>query len=289
MDDYDRERSSRSNDPYGRSRSAREEQPVTGRPPRNQPIDDFDQPGSYPEPQRTPTRRVRGDDQYRSDPGSVLDPQERVSDTSERYSDRFRRSQRAKVDEGDLDSRSYGSTRDPYDRLRTTASKPAKRVEFDPIDDLDLDYLDENDDPRPSKSSRAGRSSNRRPSQRVDSQKFRTVGASLANPAPEIRPLAIGGIVAVASLVLLSVLVLVRSGSLPAWIPMHLDAEGVATEFGTTATIWRLPFFAFMSTVAALGLGWWLRAREAYATQYLIVGALLVHGLIWVGTINLLW
>ena len=70
---------------------------------------------------------------------------------------------------------------------------------------------------------------------------------------------------------------------------MHLDAEGVANEFGTSATIWRLPFFAFMSTVAALGLGWWLRSREAFATQYLIVGALLIHGLIWVGTINLLW
>ena len=35
---------------------------------------------------------------------------------------------------------------------------------------------------------------------------------------------------------------------------MHLDAEGTPTLYGTTSAIWRLPFFAFLTTVMALGL-----------------------------------
>ena len=115
------------------------------------------------------------------------------------------------------------------------------------------------------------------------------MSAVFANPAPESRPLIMGGLVAVASLVLLSILVLIRSGSTGDWVPLHLNAEGTPTGYGTTGTLWRLPFFALLATVMAFGLGWWLRAREAYAVQYLVVGALLVHGLIWVGAINLLW
>jgi len=70
---------------------------------------------------------------------------------------------------------------------------------------------------------------------------------------------------------------------------LHLDAEGTTTLFGTTGSIWRLPFFALLSTVMALGLGWWLRARDAYAIQFLVVSALMIHCLVWVGAINLLW
>ena len=71
--------------------------------------------------------------------------------------------------------------------------------------------------------------------------------------------------------------------------PASPDAEGSATSFGTKGALWRLPFFAFASTIMAFGLGWWLRARESYAVQYLTVGALMIHCLVWVGLINLLW
>ena len=114
-------------------------------------------------------------------------------------------------------------------------------------------------------------------------------GLALAHPAAEVRPLVIGGAAALGSLVMLSVLILLRSGSAGVWLPMHLDAEGTVTEYGSTSAIWRLPFFALMSTIMALGLGWWLRARESFAAQYLVVGALMVHAIIWVGTITLLW
>jgi hypothetical protein len=98
-----------------------------------------------------------------------------------------------------------------------------------------------------------------------------------------------GGLAATASLILLSILVLVRSGSMPDLIPLHLNAEGATTLFGTKGSVWRLPFFALLTTIMAFGLGWWLRTRDAFAVQYLVVGALMVHLLIWVGAINLLW
>jgi len=115
------------------------------------------------------------------------------------------------------------------------------------------------------------------------------VSAVFANPSPELRPIMMGGIAALASLVLMSIMILVRSGSVTDYIPLHLDAEGTTTLFGTTGSIWRLPFFALLSTVMALGLGWWLRARDAYAVQFLVVSALMIHCLVWVGAINLLW
>jgi hypothetical protein len=82
---------------------------------------------------------------------------------------------------------------------------------------------------------------------------------------------------------------LIRGGDLPAWFPTRWNAEGDPTVFGTSTTAWRLPVFAFFSTVMALGLGWWLRVREPFAAQFLSVGVLLIHGLIWIGAITLLW
>lgn len=291
MDDYDRERSSRTNDPYGRNRSSGELDRASSR---EAPSDSVDESSIDPfsKPGRNARRRSRHDDEILTDARATQNTRLRESGSTgapQRYSDRFRRSRSADIDDPIADDRSLRSTRDPYDRLRNTTSRPPRRVEFDPDDDADLSYLDEAEETRHGGSTRPRRPPTRRQTPRVESQLFRAVGASLANPAPEIRPLAIGGIAALASLLLLCILVLVRSNSLAAWIPMHLDAEGTADEYGTMATIWRLPFFALMSTLAAMGIGWWLRSREAYATQFLIVGALLIHGLIWVGAINMLW
>jgi hypothetical protein len=124
---------------------------------------------------------------------------------------------------------------------------------------------------------------------RFDQQRIRDVGSLIANPAPEVRPLVMGGLAALASLVVLSILILLRSGSVDDWIPLHLNAEGTATSYGSKGALWRLPFFALLATVMTFGLAWWLKARESYAVQYLIVGALIVHSLVWVGALNLLW
>jgi hypothetical protein len=99
----------------------------------------------------------------------------------------------------------------------------------------------------------------------------------------------LGALISLASLIILSVLLLLRGGDLPAFYPTRLNAEGDATVFGTPATAWRLPVFALFSTILALGLGWWLREREPFASQFLAIGALLIHVLIWVSAITILW
>ncbi len=111
----------------------------------------------------------------------------------------------------------------------------------------------------------------------------------MANPAPELRPIVVGALISLGSIGLLSILLLIQGGDLSAWFPMRWDAEGEATVFGKPATAWRLPVFALFSTIIALGLGWWLREREPFAAQFLAVGVLLIHGLIWVSAITLLW
>lgn len=245
------------------------------------------------EPKAEPPRRQgRGHrDSEPSDADTRRSRQARVPDERttrpERYSDRFRR-QRPPVDD-ELDDRSYRSSRDPYDRLRRIGTRPPRRVEVDAEDEIDGQHYRDDDLDFVPAGGRLGRRPTRQRAPRVDQQRLREMSAVFANPAPEYRPLVMGGVVAVASLALLSILVLVRSGSAGDWIPLHLNAEGTPTGYGTTSTLWRLPFFALLSTVMAFGLGWWLRAREAYAVQYLVVGALLIHCLIWVGAINLLW
>jgi hypothetical protein len=173
--------------------------------------------------------------------------------------------------------------------LRRVGNRPARRVEPDYEPDEEFEqYAEDEFDSAPQRQ-RAGRRASRSQPPRFDQQRIRDVGALISNPAPELRPLVLGAIAAGASLLLLSVLILVRSGSVGIWIPLHLDAEGTATAYGSTGALWRLPFFALFATIMAFSLGWWLRARESYAVQYLTVGALMVHLLIWVGVLNLLW
>ena len=194
-----------------------------------------------------------------------------------------------RYEEEEADPRSYRSSRDPYDRLRRVGNRSPRRVQTE----LDVEYGDERyEDIDADAVAPAGRS--RRPNARRDvpgmpQQRLREMSALFSNPSPELRPIVLAGIAALASLVLMSIMILIRSGSVTDYLPLHLDAEGTTTVFGTKGSIWRLPFFALLSTVMALGLGWWLRVRDAYAVQFLAVGALMIHCLVWVGAINLLW
>ena len=284
MDDFDRDRPNRSGEPYGRRRERRPEtddrDAIRRRP-------DFgDEPESAPRRRQSRDRRpVDGEEpEYRPRRTSQTRDEERVP--RERYSDRFRRQRPYREEE--VDDRSYRAARDPYDRLRRVGNRPARRVETDVEADFDYEQYDDEFELEPA-SGRTRRRTTRQQPPRIDQQRLREMGSVLTHPAPELRPLVLGGALAVASLLLLAILVLVRSGSLDAYIPLYLDAEGTPTTYGEKSAIWRLPFFALVATLMMFGLGWWLRVREAYAVQYLVVGALLVHLLIWVGIINLLW
>lgn len=282
MDDFDRDSPRRSTDPYPRRRQDRED-PVSRDTIRRRPApgEEFDETRPRTDRQRQPEDR-EGRVRRRESP-----PVDDRQAPRERYSDRFRR-QAAYRDE-EPDDRSYRSTRDPYDRLRRVSNRPTRRVEADFDPDAEFEQYDEDELDRAAPRQRSGRRSSRTQVRRFDQQRMRNVGALISNPAPEMRPLVLGAIAAGASLLLLSLLILVKSGSLGTWIPLHLDAEGTATAYGSKGALWRLPFFALFTTIMAFGLGWWLRARESYAVQYLTVGALMVHSLIWVGVVTLLW
>jgi hypothetical protein len=284
LDDFDdRDRRRRSEEPREPRRPSRSEHPPRD-PIRRRP--DYGDEAGYESRPGTdrPRRAPEGEEPEvrRRRPVPEDEPVER----RERYADRFRR--QPVYRDVEPDDRSLRSTRDPYDRLRRVGNRAPRRVEVD--FEGETEYSEYEDDlevaPRPR---RTARRPSREQAPRFDQQRIRDVGSLIANPAPEVRPLVLGGLAALGSLVLLTILILVRSGSAGDWVPLHLDAEGTPTSYGSQGALWRLPFFALFTTLMTFGLGWWLRARESYAVQFLIVGALIVHSLIRVGAINLLW
>jgi hypothetical protein len=286
MDDQDRDQQGRSSNPYGRRRDSRPEPSSRDSVRRRPDYDDVvpDDRGTRSSKSSRPPDSVESESRSRSRSryeDDVTPPRR------ERYSDRFRSQPRYEDEEPE--PRSYRSSRDPYDRLRRVGNRPPRRVQSE----LDIEYGDEGyeevDLDAVAPAGRVRRPATRREVPGVPQQRLREMSAIFANPSPELRPIVMGGIAAFVSLLLMSIVILVRSGSITDYIPLHLDAEGTTTLFGTKGSIWRLPFFALLSTVMALGLGWWLRTRDAYAVQFLVVGTLMVHCLIWVGAINLLW
>lgn len=295
LDDRDRDDVGGSSGRFSRRRLPDDDAAGSAPAQRRRPIERGDEFGG----ERPGERRFRGErertrpDQDSTsrparDPGRSRPPRREDASSEGWSSERFRRAGREHAE--DVDDRSSRASRDPYDRLRRVSNRPARRVEVDPYDELsyegdDDEYLTPVQEPR-RRSSRAG---TRAPAHGVRQQQLRQVGTLMANPSAELRPIMAGALVSIVSLVLLSIVLLLRAGDLGAWNPIRLNAEGDPTVFGTPSAAWRLPVFALFSTIMALGLGWWLRAREPFAAQFLAVGALLIHGLIWVSAITLLW
>ena len=294
MDDRDRDSSSGSSGRYSRRRLPDEENGPVRRRSRSDGVDDA--PRTRPEDRRNRTEQERDRPSRESSSRAPRDQgryRSTARDESEPGSwsvDRFRRTDRRVS--GDADDRSPSSTRDPYDRLRRVGNRPPRRVDVDRYDDPPLDaYGDDDYDESPPviDRRRAGRPTVRSTTPGVRQQQIRSMGALVANPSPELRPIVVGALISAGSLILLAILTLIRGGDLPAWLPTRWNAEGDPMVFGTSSTAWRLPVFVLFSTVMALGLGWWLRVREPFAAQFLSVGVLLIHGLIWISAITLLW
>jgi hypothetical protein len=98
---------------------------------------------------------------------------------------------------------------------------------------------------------------------------------------------AIGG--SIFSLLLMVATVSGRSGSLPTWIPIHLDAAGNVDRWGTASTVWRLPLMTAMLTIASFAGALFVARRDPFASRFLLVSALLIHALAWIGLIRILW
>jgi hypothetical protein len=98
---------------------------------------------------------------------------------------------------------------------------------------------------------------------------------------------AIGG--SAFSLLLMVATVSSRSDSLPPWIAIHLDAAGHPDRWGTSSTVWRLPLMTAMLTLASFVGAMFVARRDPFASRFLLVAALLIHALAWIGLVRILW
>lgn len=115
------------------------------------------------------------------------------------------------------------------------------------------------------------------------------ISGLLAAAGPQTRFIAsVGGIVLV-SLVLMAATLLARIGSLPDWIPIHLNAAGEPDRWGTNETLWRIPLMAVVFTLMSGVVSWYLRHRDAFGARFLVMSTTLVHVTSWIAVINFVW
>jgi hypothetical protein len=91
------------------------------------------------------------------------------------------------------------------------------------------------------------------------------------------------------SLLMMAATVSSRSDALPTWIVTHLDAAGNPDQWGTSATVWRVPLMTAMLTLGNFICAVFLTRRDAFAARFLVAAALLVHVLAWIGLVRILW
>ena len=220
-------------------------------------------------------------------PSEPLRPRRRQARTEDdqtaprqRYSERFRRQERYQDEEAD--DRSYRSTRDPYDRLRRVSNRPARRVE--PEYDTEDEY-DQFDGPdfEPAPRTRSARRPARNQPPRIDQQRIREVGALIANPRART---AAAGIGFSRRHWFADTAFDLDPGSVRSdgsWIPLHLDAEGIRDVVRHQGRPLAIAVLRACGDGHGLGTRLVAAGRDSYAVQYLTVGALMIHCLVWVG------
>lgn len=210
--------------------------------------------------------------------------------------DVFRRSGARRESE---DDRSAASTRDPYDRLRRVANQPQRRIAFDDEPDIESDYFGGYEDNQyeplpPVPRDEVQRARRRQPAveRRVPSVRrpnpTQQLGGLLAAASPQVRSLAGLGAIDVASLVLMAVVLAIRLGSLPEWIPIHLNAEGTPDRWGTHETLWQIPLMAFMLSLMSGAVAWYLAKRDPFAARFTMLSTVLMQALAWIALVHFL-
>ncbi len=80
-----------------------------------------------------------------------------------------------------------------------------------------------------------------------------------------------------------------RTGELPDVVALRSDATGVATRWGTPASLWELPLLAGMTTLANFILAWWLSSYDRFASRFVLATAIVITFLAWVPLVRFLW
>lgn len=239
-------------------------------------------------PERSPSSRTQREPTTRSGRSS-REPIPTLGDA-------FRRSERRS--DATPDARSPSSTRDPYDRLRGVASRPARPIDVDLDPEFDEPYersfIDEEFEDRPAPARETSR--RRSPAQQQERRPAtprtpatQQIGGLIAAAAPHTRLFAgIAGF-ALLSLILMIATLAGRMSSIPDWLPIHLNAEGQPDLWGSSSTLWRIPLMGGMLTLMSVGVAWYLWKRDPFAARFMFSSTVLVHALCWIALINLVW
>jgi hypothetical protein len=73
------------------------------------------------------------------------------------------------------------------------------------------------------------------------------------------------------------------------WFPLHINAAGEATKWGSESALWRLPFTVGMITVMNLFAGFVLGMRDRKLSWLMIVSLPALHVLGWIALILIAW
>lgn len=192
---------------------------------------------------------------------------------------------------GDLDSGTgpeLDAARDPYDRLRRVASRPARRVEFDDEFEPDHEQPWEDDDfqrrtPRPRRRASAASGRPRR------SPASKQLGGMISAADSQAKyVVAVAGL-AIVSLVFMAATVAGRTSALPAWMPIHSNAQGNPDLWGDPNTIWRIPLMVAILTIMSAAVAWFVSKGDPFAARFALGTVILVHAMSWIGLVALAW
>jgi hypothetical protein len=112
------------------------------------------------------------------------------------------------------------------------------------------------------------------------------LSAAMAGQDSRLLLIAAGSIL---SLAIMAIVTVTRVDALPGWFPMHIDASGEVTKFGTDSALWRLPFGLAMLTVMNIGSAIVLGLREQRIAWILIGSLPLIHIIAWIALILIGW
>lgn len=302
MSDRDRSNQDRGFDNPSRRESQGPDRPPANSTSRNRsyPEDDetFDLPGWTEPAPRSGNRESASRSSSTRRPAS--EPEVRTSSRREpipELGDAFRKTGRrpSSIDPSELPL----DSNEPYDRLRKVASKPPRQVEFDNPEYDDFGGYEEDFDryePAPREREKSRRTGGRRspapPPRSTGSPRQPTgqqIGGLISSAAPQTRFMAAVAGIGLISLVFMAATVAGRMGSLPDWIPIHLNAEGTPDRWGTSSTLWRIPLMVVFVSLMSVAVAWAVGKRDAFAVRFTLGSTLLIHALCWIALVNLAW
>jgi Domain of unknown function (DUF1648) len=110
-------------------------------------------------------------------------------------------------------------------------------------------------------------------------------------PRPALADTTVTAVVASALVGLLIMIATLAIGAddLPDVIPVHLNASGDPDHWGSTSTLWRIPFGVFMVIVIGIAIGAITWKRDRFAARFVIFGSCLIQIIAWVAVVDYIW